>query len=527
MGQHMWDALPATLFSFAGAGTTRRELNVAVLAAFAAANERLTTALTLDDLLTLLAEQHHQADEADVLAALTSLASWNLIDVAQNHAARYATAEEFERKNLTYALTRDGEAAIAGIAAALLRLASRGSLQSAVLDAIATKLHELAAVAADPTTPDQRIATTLSELEGHLEGLTTSTRAYNAELQRLLRDDVTDLAVLDDVKHKTVTYLEEYVASLDRHTATIRAGLAAAGGVGVATIHRRALVGADLPQLPGDDPAPRYLAARAATWDGMLAWFDPADHSAPRVDELRDIARRAVVSLLRVLERLRESRRQQQSTATDLRTLARWFEAAPSAADCHQLYAAAFGLWPARHPDLELDDADDHPPTATFADVPPAPISPLLRTRGRNDHVARTATVPDVTAGRAQRAALAAAERAQLTAAWNRLVTDGPTHLSDLPALDLTNLRRLTVLISRALTRPRSDGSYRATTTDGLLELVLRAPPSPRPPATLRTDAGTLTCTDYLIDIYEPAARRRGSAPAAARPAAVPDEAAS
>ncbi|MFE4960309.1 DUF2397 family protein [Streptomyces sp. NPDC056653] len=60
-----------------------------------------------------------------------------------NHAENYRTADEYERRNLQYSLTRRGEAAFAGVQHALSVPASTSVLQTAVLEAITDRLDEL------------------------------------------------------------------------------------------------------------------------------------------------------------------------------------------------------------------------------------------------------------------------------------------------------------------------------------------------------------------------------------------------
>ena len=45
---------------------------------------------------------------------------------------------------------------------------------------------------------------------------------------------------------------------------------------GVGVLHRRALLGADLPQVAGKDPGPEWLEHRRVRWEGLRAWFLPA-----------------------------------------------------------------------------------------------------------------------------------------------------------------------------------------------------------------------------------------------------------
>jgi len=124
--------IPPELFRFTSGD--RAQLYGAILAAFAEANERLETALALDDVRVRVGAGWYEAlSDDDFCAALDQLRDWQLLDVTQNHAEQYRTALEYERRNLAYSLTRRGEAAIAGVAHALQVLTATGALQTAVL----------------------------------------------------------------------------------------------------------------------------------------------------------------------------------------------------------------------------------------------------------------------------------------------------------------------------------------------------------------------------------------------------------
>ncbi|MGH3792142.1 MAG: TIGR02677 family protein, partial [Pseudonocardiaceae bacterium] len=299
--------LPVELFRFAT--TERAELNTAVLYAFGAANERLETWLTLGDLAARLQTVGYFAAPADedLVPVLDQLREWQLIDRTQDHAAHYSTAEDFERNNLRYSLTRRGEAALEGFSRAAAVLEATGALQTAVLDAIAERLDELAAMLSDPTATDRRVYSTLAELEGHLESLVAGVKQFNGELQRLLRDDSGALDTFHEVKQATIAYLQEFVTNLDHRQRAIAASVARIEAHGLPELQQRALRGADLPALPRTDPSLAWLEQRTAKWDGLRAWFRPADGSAPRAAALQDVARRAIVALMRVLERHTEA----------------------------------------------------------------------------------------------------------------------------------------------------------------------------------------------------------------------------
>ncbi|MDR0357984.1 MAG: TIGR02677 family protein [bacterium] len=483
--------------------TEKADVHVAVMQVFGEANERFETALTLESVQSALpAIGWFQPIHAETLeTTLRSLVEWGLLDRTQNHAAHYTTAEEFERRNLQYSLTKKGEAAVAGVEHAMQALSTTGALQTAVLDAIADRLNELYGLLRDETSADRRVFSALTELETHLDGLRTNTRQFNNQLQRLLRDEGGESDTFQEVKQATVTYLHEFVTDLDERRQAIEDAIGRVQGAGVDLLHRRALAGANLPALPGADPAPRFLQQRALRWDGLERWFQPADGRRPQVEELRDIARRAILSLMRVLEQLSEARRRRSSAAADFRALARWFAACPTDDDAHGLFNAAFGLWPARHAHLALDDPETAPPSSRWEEAPRVHVSPLLRTHGKLEHIARTARARDVTELRQLRRLRAIRERSELESAWRQLATPGTVRLSHFADLDHDSFERLLELLGRALAMPPGpEGARRATTLDGRLEVMLSEPDTGRR-AVLRTPRGQLVAPDYRVRV--------------------------
>ncbi|RMI43750.1 TIGR02677 family protein [Streptomyces triticirhizae] len=512
--------VPPEMFRFTT--VERTDLYGALLEAFGVAGEHLETALGFDAVRERLRVVGWLAavEDEELYEALRQLVAWELLDVVHNHAENYRTAEEYERRNLQYSLTRRGEAALAGVRHALEVLASTGALQTAVLEAIADRLDELCLLCDEPATADRRIFSTLRELEGHLEALVENTKAFNGELQRLLRAEGADLDVFREVKAATVAYLREFLVNLDRRAETVADAVARVERRGVADLRERALRGAELPPSAGADPVPGWLESRRARWAGLRAWFLPEDGTRPRIDQLHDIARRAIVSLMRVLERINESRRRSSSAVRDFRELARWFAAAPSEEDLHRLWSAAFGLGAARHAHLAHPDPELISPSLPWAQAQPVEVSALLRTRGRTERFTRTGRVRDVAAVRAERAERARAERAALARAWRELVTDGAVRLSSFGALDPGVLQLLLDLLGRALSaRPDSGGLRRGVTSDGEVEVLLSPPPDDRT-AVLHTAEGSLAGPDYVVRISvaggadafpSPGAGRRGA----------------
>ncbi|WP_330182183.1 TIGR02677 family protein [Nocardia sp. NBC_01503] len=491
--------VPPEMFRFTTAD--RSGLYVSVLHAFGEANERLETALGIDDLRARMRSIGwlEPLEDDDLIAALDQLRTWNLVDVIQNHSENYRTASEYERRNLQYSLTRQGEAAFAGVLHAISMLASTGALQTAVLDAIADRLGDLLSELESGT--DRRVFSILSELESHLEALRGNTKRFNGELQRLLRADNADLAVFHEVKAATVAYLQEFLGNLDHRRHTIAARVRAAEDYGVTLLHHRALLGAELPQLSGADPGAAWLEHRRARWDGLRAWFLPLDGSVPRVEQLAQVGRRAIITLLQVLDRVTESKRRSSSAVADFRELARWFTVVPDQDDLHRLWSTAFGLSAARHAHLAHPDPELVSSTASWKESPPVEVSALLRSSGRTERFSRTGRVRDVTAIKAERARRAAQERAELQAAWDMLDTGGAVRLSGFGHLDYGVFERLLDLLGRALgNAPEVNGARRGSTTDGRVEIVLRPPPDGAI-AELKTPRGVFRGPDYLLEI--------------------------
>src|SRR3954454_7072462 len=87
--------VPPEMFRFTSGD--RAGLYVSILHAFGEANERLETALGLDDVRARLRTVGWlEAIEDDELTdALGKLRDWNLVDVVQNHSENYRTAGEY------------------------------------------------------------------------------------------------------------------------------------------------------------------------------------------------------------------------------------------------------------------------------------------------------------------------------------------------------------------------------------------------------------------------------------------------
>jgi len=500
--RRLWRAVDPDLFRFTT--TDLRDVHVALMVAFEEAAV-LAPALNVDQVRAALTGSGWDEPLADdlLLRALDALVGWGLLEATQDSTAHYATPQEFERKNLQWSLTPKGEAAVGGLLRALESLRHAVGLQPAVLDAIGDGLAELADLLAAPRSgeTDARIHIRLAEIEGHLGALVASVRQFNGHLQRLVRDDPTDDTVFAEVKRRTVAYLEEYVEGVERPQRRLRLAIDRLAAAGVATLFDRALSGANLAPVGGGDPGPAWLDERARRWAALRAWFAPTDTAPPRITGLLDMARTAIVELLRVLERRWDSRRRSASVSHDFRRLAGFFAAAPGDAEAHSLFAAAFGLWPARHAHLLPADGEASNRSASWSAIDPVEVAPSLRTTGDLTNRGRSRPVSDPRAWRSQRLAAQAEALADYEALRASLTTNGDVRLSAFGRLPSTGFAELLTLLAAGFDAPcGADGTRRALSVDGRVEVTLRDPGDGRR-AVLVAPEGTLRGPDLVVSI--------------------------
>ena len=494
--------MDADLFRFTT--TELQDLHLAVMFAFEQAAV-LAPALGLDQIRAALGGVGWDDPIPDEMLqrALASLTGWQLLEVTQDHAARYDTPEEFERKNLQWSLTQRGEAAVSGVIHALSSLHHAVGLQAAVLDAIGDGLSDVAELLRTPPTPEAnaRIHITLAQVERHLSALVTSVRQFNGHLQRLLREDGTDDILFADVKHRTISYLEEYVEGVERPHRRLLNAIERVGSFGLATVFDRALSGANLAPVASGDPGPAWLAERTRHWHALRAWFFPERAEAPLIFGLLDVARTAIIELLRVLERRWDSRRRSASIANDFQALAGWFAAAPGDDDAHRLFGAAFGLWPARHANIPTPDGEATGPGVTWCAAAAAEVAPALRTTGSLAQRGPARRIGDPTALRAVRQRAQAEALADHEALRASLTTSGSVRLSSFGMLPAAAFSELLFLLAAGLDGPlAADGRRHALSSDGRVEVILRDPGDGHI-ATVATQAGDLRGPDLLVTI--------------------------
>lgn len=498
----------------------------AVMGCFAAAKQRFVVHLRPEDVHAAV----HDSDAGEgaatgpaavptleeVTAALDQLVGWGNLR-ADPDTARVTSVEDFNRARYLYQLTHAGEAAEEALAAYDAALGRRGALQAVALGDIRDRLGELAAQARagepDPSVTRQA----LRDLAAVFDDLADNAQAFMASLQRTIDLHDADIDAFLAYKEQLVAYVERFVSELVTASAAIAAAIVDLEQADVDRLLALAAQAEAADAGPDEtDPVGVRLAAWRDRWQGLRAWFVGSEAMPAQSQLLRRRARQAITALLGVVTELAERHSGRSDRAADFRTLARWFAEAPTEADSHRLWRAAFGLSPARHLTVDADTLSQRAEqpvanTTPWAQAPPVRVAARLRATGHYERRGKPARVADRSAQRRVLAQRLAAQRAQTEAAQARLATHGTVRLSDLGHLDRDAFGLFLDLLGEALSRPvEPGGTAWATTGDGQLAIAL-TPVGDGRVAAIPTDEGVLRGPNCWVAISRTAP---GSAPA-------------
>ena len=240
--------------------------------------------------------------------------------------------------------------------------------------------------------------------------------------------------------------------------------------------------------LPDGTPVERAQGRARTDWEELAYWYDAQGASGPQ--QLRAAASQALGQLITNATRLLDSSGTGFSRRADFLRLARWFSAADDESS-HRLYAAAFGVYPARHLLFGAEEPDPRiGPTTSWRDSDPVQVPLSLRERGDRAIRGRTSRVPDPTADRRRLIAEAQHEAEQRRAAAAELAMAGALDGATISpaARDL-----LFDLVADLLAR------HRAEVTDHDVGLRLRAVPGRA--TVVHSPDGTTTFADLGLSI--------------------------
>jgi uncharacterized protein (TIGR02677 family) len=269
--------------------------------------------------------------------------------------SRVTAVEDFYRRRLLYGLTHEGEAAERALRTFDDALGRRGALQAVALADIELGLRELRHLAAADEPDLGKVRQTLSALTTRFTDLAENASAFVASLQRSIDLEGVSEDTFIAYKDKLIEYLERFIQDLVTIGASIAGLIRDADAERIASLLDRVAAeeAADEAPDPDDPEALRALERSRGRWrnrwTGLESWFVSGGGHESQAKLLRTRALAAIPALLDVVRDVNVRRAGRSDRSADFLTLARWFAAAPSDADRHRLWHAAFGLDSARH----------------------------------------------------------------------------------------------------------------------------------------------------------------------------------
>ncbi len=355
------------------------------------------------------------------------------------------------------------------------------------------------AVAAERAEPgSKRARRTRERLAEHV----TTVFLQHAELAATVRDFYAYLGEVvtrhhlapDEIsgfRNLLVEYIQMVVEDVLRHTETIAGSLAGLAGVRGELIR---LLG------PADQLGTEVERARgrtAADWQELTDWFVDAPGRPSQVAALREATARAIGSLLASVKRATSGGGLLPGRRGELLKLARWFDEAEQP-EAHRIYAAAFGLYSARHllpaPDYDSDNHD-----VPWRDGPVQDVTVSVRSRGDRGARGRTSRVLDDPMTEESLLAEAREEDARRGAAVAELASAGAA-LAD-TRLSGEALGVLCELMTLAMAQ-RDSSEDPGSALDPVHRLRVTIRPEPGTHTKISSAAGTLTLTDAVLDVH-------------------------
>ena len=448
------------------------------------------------------AERHGDVEPGEsaidtVVERLRQLAAWgNLLPGRREPAA---TIADFTRSRVRYQVAKLAVRVQREVDDLLAVPDGAREVNRELLPAIDRGLREILATVGEATAAEQTRgagSAAARRARDQLREQVTTVFLQHAEFTGAVRDFYAYLgsviarydlapAELAGFKNMLLKYVDLIVDDVLRHAAPIAAALTELGRVR-----------GELLRLLGPAEAPGESVERPPgraehDWSGLADWFIGRPGRPSEVAALRDATSRAITSLLANVKRVTSAGVVDPGRRRDLLKLAGWFAAAePGRA--HALYAAAFGLYPARHLSVAAGDERLRADTAWSAG-PKATVGVNVRSRSAAAARGRPARIVDDPLGERALVAEAVARERQRAAAVAELAAAAPA--LDRAALSGDALDVLCELLGQATdARDRPDDTATAGDPVHGLRLTLRSVPGRA--ARIGSALGTLVLED-------------------------------
>jgi len=493
MTANWWRDIEPTLWRFASeSAASVRERHAAILGALLLASTRMPM-ITLTELRALLGDIGYRDPISDDLLRdeLDYLVKADLVKPFKDYTAPVTSYGDATRRQEAWALTKQGRIVVRAVRSAVNDIDRSLQLPPRLLDAVDTTVRNmLSHLRSDP----ELLAPDLAQVRAHLEQLQSATGDFYGAVAALVQSDVTDDSVFNASRERILLALQQFARQTQRSLDRVRRTLAELRSVGHAVVVERAVPGAGVIDAGGQQS---WVTEMRQHLEGLEAWFEPRGS----IDRLIDSAAGAIHTLLGAIDRRYYATTRGSDLGGDFRQIARMLYAQPSEEAAHQLFAAAFGIWPARHPRLPVNE--DVTPAVSSAEGTPCSVQVTLRRTETGRHAGgRPRKIPDVTADREAAEAETIAEIERLRKVSAGLVTPGVVPLDHFAGLDPEHTAALVSLLEEALDAFDPVGGT-GIAASSVCQLELWAG-EPGRIVTVRLAEGRLTAPDLRVRISLP-----------------------
>ncbi|MDL5154954.1 TIGR02677 family protein [Actinomycetospora termitidis] len=452
--------------------------------------------LTPGEVAARLAEAGHELDEATVKIRLDQLRTWGNLEVSAS-VGQVGTVEDYYRRRDRYLITRVGQEVHDLVEGVLAQVDDVRDVSLGRLEQLRAALDTLSGLDAATAPPDRLAEAVRAVFDPHVAFSAEITQFFAAINQWQSRFDLDEdeFAFFSEV---LIGYVGERLETLRRSARPI-AGLLVELGPVVGTIVDRAADGLAARVAAAGLSAVRVRrepGGATADWDNLASWFVSTPGRPSRVQTLERDAVDAVRTLTQNLTRLSRTGTAGSSRRVDFLRLAGFFAHAP-APRAHELAAAAFGLYGARHLGVAGgDDTDPVDPTVSWWDAPVATVPVSLRERGDTTSRGRTSRVQDRTQERRHLLARKAEVEKRAAAARAELLESGADGFA--ARLSEPALRELQRVLTRAVADLGPDSSSGSIVLDGVRCEVRREPGTT---TSVPTHAGALRVEGLVLTV--------------------------
>lgn len=442
-------------------------------------------------------------DQLDV--DLRRLKDWGALEGRQDN-PRVRTASELVRRQFIYDITAAGEECEKFLERLGQLRAQAGSLQGHRLPTILTELRRIVRELGQPEPSPVQLQEALTNLIAALEELRQGAADFMRDLSNTMQStDALDPDSFSTYKNQVIDYLNGFRAELESTGGAIRDAIGEVEAHGAERLVDLVASQQEAPSLELDPVEIRRLASESPrrAWAGVRSWFVAGENGRPHFELLDAKLYDAIGWILRAVQRLKERTSQRIDRSTEYRHLARLFYDSPSDADTHALFAAAFGLYSARHFTCELDDPELFTAQQSFWDAPAAAIETRFRNPNRKQAVyGRGSRVGDNSMAQESLRQQRESERRELDQALATFAGRGEVRLSDIARLSEVEFRHLLAWLGRALELSAdADGRRRAESVDGLVVISLSEHGAGEDLVALRTPLGIFSARDYALEV--------------------------